>query len=117
MACERCGGTTSGHWAKGEKPCECHFGRDCEGCQRLALAVVTLAGDVSDLRRRLEEVAQGGREAPRVDTEAEKKAKDEAEERELQRKEAFLRARVERGKTEEVDDEDREYLSTAWMNG
>lgn len=73
--------------------------------------------DLASLRLRVEEVITGRSEAPGADPEAEKKAAEEAAERERQREEAFLRMRVENGKTEEVDDDDREYLSQAWMNG
>jgi hypothetical protein len=89
----------------------------CEACEATNRLIISLARDVSDLRIRIEEVAKSGREAPWVDPEAEKKAAEEAAERERQREEAFLRMRVENGKTEEVDDEDIEYLSQAWMNG
>jgi hypothetical protein len=89
----------------------------CEACEGTNRLIISLARDVSDLRRRVEEIAKGGSEAPRVDTEAEKKAEEEAAERERQKAEAFLRMRAEKGKSDEVDDEDVEFLSGAWMNG
>lgn len=92
------------------------LGCDCgykEACDRLD----ALLRDVASLRLRVEEVLGRSGEAARVDPEAEAKAAEEAAERERQRAEAFLRMRDEQGKTDEVDDDDRDYLSQAWMNG
>ena len=72
--------------------------------------------DLASLRLRVEEVLESCGKAPRVDPEVEKEGQAEAAERAKQKVEAFLRLRRERGKTEEVDDEDRDILADAWMN-
>ena len=95
-------------------PCDCGTKDEIRALREFILILVR---DVAAVRQRLEEIAPGGIEAPGVDPEAQKKAEEEAAERERQAQEAFLRMRAEKGKSDEVDEDDREYLSHAWMNG
>ena len=91
---------------------------DCEAQIRsLRARLQLLARDMASLRLRVEEVVTEGGSETRITPEAEKKAREEAAERERQAQEAFLRMRAEKGKSDEVDDEDREFLANAWMNG
>ena len=82
----------------------------------LRALVFIFARDLAAVRLRLEEVSKGGGEAPGADPQAEKEAAEKSDERERQRAEAFSRMRAEQGKGEEVDEDDLEYLSHAWVN-
>ena len=66
-------------------------------------ALREISRSLAELSGRLEEIAKGSGEAPGADPEAEKKKKEEADERDRQREEAFAR----------MTDEEK---ANAWMN-
>lgn len=90
----------------------------CKGKTDYAGAIARLDAvlrDVASLRLRVEEVLGRGIEAPGPTPEEEAKASEEAAERAHQREEAFRRMREEQGKSDEVDEEDREQLGHLWL--